>query len=106
MRLIINAPWRRKDARTFEAILSTKVGPGYAISKSNAKQLREHPVVVVLVRKDRNQRRAEGRLTRLDDTSRTTPQGICRYDVHVDDWVEVPYRPEEVNRFGVAVTGT
>ena len=81
--LIIHAPDRRvkSGAKSFEAVLADGVGVGYAISQEHAKILVPGSDVVVL-RKDKNKKRAEGSLIKLVSTSRKTPQGIQRYNVH------------------------
>ncbi len=103
--LVINAPWYRKNAPSFEAILCTGIGPGYAISKKDVNRLPPGSAVVLL-RTDKNKARAEGVLIERVETTippTKTPQGIQRYDVHVEKWTVVPYKPEKINRFGVAV---
>ena len=102
--LVIHAPdYRVKDgAKSFEAVLADGIGKGYAISQEDTSRLPPDSTVVLL-RKDRNKRRVEGRLVKLVQTGRTTPQGIKQYDVHFKDRRVVIYKPERLNRFGVAV---
>lgn len=102
--LVIHAPdARAREGKTsFEYILEKGIGDGYAIYEKDYFRLSEGSGVVLL-RKDGNKRRAEGRLVRLAETGDKTPQGITRYNVYFRDMREVPYRPERLNRFGVAV---
>ena len=104
--LVIHAPDRAAalGASSFEQILSTGIGPGYAISKRNVDRLAEaEESMVVLLRKDRRLSRAEGQLDRLVPTGTCTPQGIRRYDVHICGLHLVPYRSQRLNHQGVAV---
>lgn len=102
--LVIHAPdYRVKHGeKSFEKTLATGVGDGYAISREDARIITPG-LKVVLLRQDRNKRRAEGSLVKLVPTTSKTPQGIRRYDVHVKDWKVVSYKAERLNRFGVAV---
>lgn len=101
--LVIHAPdYRVKDgAKSFEKVLGDGIGEGYAIGQKYISKLPKGSNVVLL-RKDRNRKRAEGILVKLVPTTKT-PQGIQRYDVHVEKWTKVPYKSEKLNRFGVAV---
>jgi hypothetical protein len=56
---------------------------------------------VVLLSKDQKLR-AEGEFVKLDPMTKTN-NGIQRYDVHVKDFRSVPYKPERLNRNGVAL---
>ena len=102
--LIINAPRQQeieRNAQSFEKTFSTGVGESYAINSKLFPQI--HPgCKVVLLSKDRKQR-AEGELIRLVPTYKSK-NGIQRYDVHVRGFVKVQYRPERLNRNGVALT--
>jgi hypothetical protein len=103
--LVISASHARamKGGKTFEAILEDGRGPGYAIFQDDVVRLIPGSTVV-LVRQDRNQRRAEGSLVGTPQYSlRNTPQGVRRYDVSIKNLKEVTFRPERLNRFGVAV---
>jgi hypothetical protein len=105
--LVIHAPdarVKRTGAKSFEAVLADGIGKGYILSPREVSKL--HPgCTVVLLRKDGLERRAEGRLVRPIPTIKT-PRGKQRYDVHIKDLKEVyNYKPEKLNRFGVAVIG-
>lgn len=101
--LVIHAPdYRVKNGEeSFETILEKGRGKGYIIFPKDVSRL---PLgsKVVLLRKDKNQKRAEGRLVNLPPTTKTS-KGKQRYDVHFKDMKMVPYKPVRLNRFGVAV---
>jgi len=67
--LVIHAPdaKAREGSKSFEDILKDGVGSGYAISKKDMGRLAPG-CTVVLLRKDRDRKRAEGRLVRLYPT--------------------------------------
>lgn len=101
--LILNAPsWRENEdgAKSFQSILASGRGDGYAIASPLVSQIVPGCPVVVL-NKERA-RRAEGTLVRLEPTSKTD-SGMQRYNVWMKDLREVPYQPEALNRCGVAV---
>lgn len=101
--LVINAPrWRvqQENAKSFERTFHSGVGDGYAISKNLFDQL-SPGCGVVLLSKDQKLR-AEGKLIRLVPTTKAN-NGIQRYDVYIENLTRVPYRPEHLNRNGVAV---
>jgi len=100
--LVIHAPNYRVAKKSFEAVLKSGIGAGYAIYKKDISRL-VPGCKVVLLRKDVNRKRAEGTLNKLVPTNRYTPQGIQRYDVHIEGLKVVAYKPEKLNRFGVAV---
>lgn len=101
--LVIHAPLsqvKRAGKKSFERTLKTGIGQGYAIARS----LREHcksNCRVVLLSKD-EKKRAEGRLLRLVLTKKVG-SGIQRYNVHTKAMKRVTYKPERLNRNGVAV---
>lgn len=102
--LVIHAPDYRvkQGAKSFAAVLATGIGDGYAIFQRDIARLVPGSKVVLL-RKDSNEQRAEGSLVKLVSNGKTTPQGIKRYDVHFSGGKVVQYKPERLNRFGVAV---
>lgn len=111
--LVLSVPSRKQPS--LEAMCKSGKGPKYAISELGYSMLNQGSTVV-LIRKDKNQRRVEGILINLKksrDTSgkiEKTPQGIQRYDVYFKNNNKVPYKPEKLNLWGVAVydsrTGT
>ena len=101
--LVINAPKAKVEqtrAQSFEATFASGVGDGYAITKILFAQL-SAGCGVVLLDKDQG-KRAEGTLVQLVPTEKTE-NGIQRYDVHIKNLKMVPYKPESLNRNGVAV---
>jgi len=105
--LVIHAPdymVKKSGKKSFEQVLADGIGKGYAIYEEYISKLPKGSKVVLL-RKDRNKKRAEGILVRLVPTGRYTPQGMQRYDVHIKGLAEVSYKPEELNHCGVAIIG-
>ena len=104
--LIIHAPHYQVDAnnrRSYEGILKSGIGTGYAINKKQYDLIRVG-CKVVLLRKDKNQKRAEGKLVELSRTSKMTGNGIHRYDVVIKGLAECRvYVGEDLNRCGVNV---
>ena len=102
--LVIHSPdYRvRGGAKSFEAILKDGVGVGYAIFQKDINK----PTIgdkVILLRKDRRKKRAEGIFIKFEPTDRYTAQGIRRYDVYIKGLIEIPYKSEPLNRFGVGI---
>lgn len=101
--LVIHAPSSKvaqESKWSFEKTLESKVGDEYAIYQNLFLRLSPRARVVVL---DKDQRkRAEGTLIRLESRSKTD-NGIQRYDVHITDLKRVEYKPEVLNRCGIAV---
>jgi hypothetical protein len=101
--LIIHTPsWRTDEdgARSYEQVMSDKVGVGYAIPQAK-RELLTPGCKVVLLCKDKA-KRAEGTLRKLEPVGKTL-SGMQRYDVQIDGLREVPYRSENLGRTGVAV---
>ncbi len=101
--LVIHAPRAKveeEQKRSFKTTLQSGVGDEYAIASSLVRRLSPGCKVVVLS-KDEGLR-AEGELVMLVPKSKTA-NGIQRYDVHVKNLKIVPYKPERLNRNGVAV---
>lgn len=101
--LVIHAPTCKvkQGARSFHQILAAGVGPGYAIYRYEVSILTIPGSPVVLLCKYKKLR-AEGILVDLVKTTKTHNE-IQRYDVHFKDAAPVPYKPEHLNRCGVAV---
>ena len=74
--LVIHAPEAKakKGAKRFEDVLADGVGVEYAIPRKDISKLLPGSTVVLL-RKDKNKRRAEGVLVKLALTTNKTPQG-------------------------------
>ena len=100
--LVIHAPkWRaQQDARSFENTFASGVGDGYAIASRLYAQVHVGCKVVLLCKETR--KRAEGQLVGLDPDEKTG-NGIQRYNVRMKNLQMVPYKPESLNRNGVAV---
>lgn len=104
--LVIHAPYSKGKPgapNSFETYLKTGVGKGYAIWNKWAVEIRPGGTVVLL-RKDKSNKRAEGILVRLVETNQYV-NGVQRYDVHIRDMKEVPFKKENFNYYGVAVIG-
>ena len=102
--LIIHTPDKKSEcgSRSFEGVFETGIGKGYALSNSEVSRLDRGDVVgVVVLRKDKRKRRAEGRLVQIELSGNKTPQGLKRYDIHMKDLHLVDYKPESLNHFGV-----
>lgn len=114
--LILSTPWYKKDEAgrssgkpgekySFETYMQTTEGQGYALSQREVNKLGPGSKVVLL-RNDRQKRRAEGIIISLIKTDKKTPQGIWRYNVKFRDIKEVEYiyKPfEKVTRHGIRV---
>jgi hypothetical protein len=113
--LVIHAPEYqlvREDARSFNDTFETGVGNAYALNRTILAQVLPEGIIrpgwrVVLLCKDRGHR-AEGELDRLEPAIKDgrpwfTENGIRRYNVYIENFERVPYRPEALNRSGVAV---
>jgi hypothetical protein len=101
--LVIHAPRQKSRAegkKSFERTFATRKGRGYAIAR-NLYERCWPGCEVVLLSKDEG-KRAEGRLVKLVPTVKAD-NGIQRYDVYIEKLRMVRYRPEALNRNGVAV---
>jgi hypothetical protein len=101
--LVIHAPKSKvqsENKRSFERTLETGIGDGYAVTR-NELALLTPGLNVVLLDKD-TRRRAEGELVKLEPNG-WTRSGIQRYDVYTSNLKVVPYRPERLNRRGIAI---
>jgi hypothetical protein len=102
--LVIHAPRQKVQPggywKSFERIFELSVGFGYAIASTLFAQLNPGDGVVLL---DKDKRlRAEGKLVKLEPAGKAG-NGVARYDVHIGNLKMVPYKPESLNRNGVAV---
>jgi hypothetical protein len=101
--LVLHAPsWRENEegAKSFPEMLRTCRGDGYAIASTLYSQIRPGCPVVVLNKERRL--RAVGTLIKLEAAGKTG-SGMQRYNVYIQNLVPVDYRPEAINRCGVAV---
>lgn len=107
--LVIHAPecqLGRDDTKSFCETFTTRIGRAYALNRKIFSQISPGCRVVLLC-KDKK-RRAEGQLVKLEPATKdgsllVTKNGIKRYDVHVENFEMIPYRPEALNRNGVAI---
>ena len=107
--LVIHTPdsqLDREGTKSFEETFESGVGSAYALNSKIYQQI-HHGCRVVLLCKNRKLR-AEGQLVRLEPATKDgrpwiTRNHIQRYNVFVRNFKKVPYRPEALNRNGVAV---
>ncbi|MCX5990928.1 MAG: hypothetical protein NTZ04_01135 [Chloroflexi bacterium] len=99
--LVIHAPRYQVGKKSFEAVFSSRTGVGYIIYDRDKSRLQVPGSNVVLLANDLK-RRAEGCLIKLTPTTKTK-SGRQRYDVLVDKWTEVVFKPERLNRCGIAI---
>lgn len=102
--LVISASQNKVEAgtefRSFEQIVSTGVGLGYAISDSDRRKIRIGCKVVIL--DNARGKRAEAKLTKLelDEKTRT---GMQRYNLNLEGAERVDYKYERIERWGTSV---
>lgn len=103
--LVIHTPgWAVKEgAKSFQWVLEHNMGYGYAIYKGYVSKIQEDCRRVVLLKKDKPQRRAEGEFVKLEATGIFTDNGIQRFDVYTKNLTEVDYKDEDLNRCGIAL---
>jgi hypothetical protein len=108
--LYLNAPAGRTQQgtsnfyRTFDTILTTKIGPDYAIYSGIASQLSSGIKIVVCDKEAQSPRRAEGTMAGNLVLSGAAGNGARRYDVSIPNLIEVEYvaPPAQFNHWGVA----
>lgn len=108
--LVLHAPEHqlgRKDTKSFIDTFNTQIGKAYALNSKIHCQI-TFDCRVVLLCKDK-QLRADGELDKLipatteDGRLWITGNGIQRYDIYVKNFELVDYKPEKLNRNGVAI---
>lgn len=104
--LFIGAPYTKAAPElrfSFEYICKTGIGEGYAIWEKWAVKIRPG-WTVVLLRNDKDKKRAEGILIDRKPTG-IYIKGVQRYDVHIRGLTQVLYKkpPKKLNPFGVLV---
>jgi hypothetical protein len=99
---VINAPKSavKQGSRSFQNTFTSRIGEEYAIS-AGLYSLLSPGCTVALLSKD-EKLRAEGKLLKLVPKSWTN-NGLRRYDVHIKNLKMVAYKPERLNRNGIAV---
>lgn len=102
--LVIHAPKSKaKDGkRSFDETVKKQIGDGYAIARNECGLIQ--PGCDVIVLDNEAKRRAEGKLIKLEHDG-WTETGMLRYNVHMENLTEVPYRPINVRlkHRGVAI---
>jgi hypothetical protein len=103
--LIISTPWYKKDdaghyvgkpgqLQSWETYLKTGIGLEYILYPAEVSKLQQSidsgSCKLVMLRQDKDKRRAEARLTKLVITPKKG-QNQSRYDVHFVGQKEVPY---------------
>jgi hypothetical protein len=121
-KLILSTPWYKKDEQTgknigrpgqshsWETYMKTGIGLGYILTSNEYQILNgalgRGPVTVVLLRNDKEKKRAEAWLTKIIQTPRKA-QGGWRYDIHFKGQKEITpyvYMPtEKLKRNGVKI---
>lgn len=100
--LVIHAPQRQSGKKSFKAVLDDGIGKGYAIGRKHIPKLTSGSKVVLLA-KDL-ELRAEGLLSKPPEpTDKYTPQGIRRYNIYIKGLKKVPYKPEDLNHWGISI---
>ena len=103
--LFIHAPYRKAapgERYSFEYIRKTGTGEGYAIWRKWAAIIKQG-WTVVLLRSDKEQKRAEGILVGLERTGLYV-NGVERYNVHIEGLKKVSFKKEvNFNHYGVCV---
>lgn len=104
--LYLNAPqWRVgiENCRSFQDMLNTSIGGGYAIPKGEAAKCLPGGNVVLLCQDGKL--RAEGKLKALTPTGEKTESGMLRYNVHISELKKTPYNPPSLplRRTGILV---
>jgi hypothetical protein len=104
--LVISAPWYKKDgngrnvgkpgqSHSWETFLKTGTALGYILYPDEFDKLQQGidtgSVRVVMLRQDKNKRRAEARLTNLVNTQRQAKNYQWRYDIYFEEQKGVPY---------------
>ena len=107
--LVIHAAaWAVREGRTsFDQIVESRIGDGYAISRTRYPELWANDGRVplgwtVAVLDKAHKRRAEGRLRDIVADG-VTRNGRRRYNVHTGVFHKVDYRPQSLDRCGVTV---
>lgn len=113
--LVIHAPdyqTYQEDKQSFDDTFKSGKGNAYALNKTILARLQPEGTVmpgwrVALLCKN-SKLRAEGELVGIKPAIKNggpwfTKNGIRRYDVYIKNIEMVPYRPEALNRNGVAI---
>ena len=100
--LVLHAPPSKFSGpgKTFEAMLSSGFAVGYILSDDAVAQLNPGCQVILLDKK--SGKRAVGQLKELVEDKKAG-NGHQRYNVYFENGKQVPYKPERLNRNGVAL---
>lgn len=106
-KLIISTPWYKKDKsgnnvgkpgqmNSWETYFQTGKGLGYILYPHEfdilQKSIKSDSCKLIMLRQDKNKKRAEANLTNLKQTSRQTKKGQWRYDIYFKNQIEIkPY---------------
>lgn len=106
-KLVISTPWYKKDEKTgkpsgrpgqpssWETYMNTGKGLGYILTDYEyyilSSVMRKEPIQLVMLRNDKDKKRAEAWLKDLVQTEDRTRQG-WRYDVYFEKQTETPYK--------------
>jgi hypothetical protein len=91
--IVIHAPWYKKnkagqsigkpgESHSWETFYKTGIGLGYMLYPDEVSLLNRGPSTVILLRNDKQQRRAISRLIKLVPTNKSAGNGGLRYHVH------------------------
>ena len=98
--LVINAPSNKVGKKSFGYVMQNRVGVGYIITPAQLAQLYQDCGAVVLDKTKKQ--RAEGILYNWKPTKKAG-NGQQRYNIYIKQLKPVAYKPERLNRNGVAV---
>jgi len=99
--LVINAPSYHISKRSFSKTISTGIGNDYALNRKILPMAQKASNVIVLDKTAR--KKAVGVITKIVTTGNKTRSGIPRFDIHIEDLKTCKYKPESLNRNGVAI---
>jgi hypothetical protein len=102
--LVLHAPEYQvtmNSKRSFSQTIATGIGDHYALNCNILPQAQNAKTVIILDKTSRQ--KATGDITRIVPTNSITGNGIRRFDIHVANLRECEYKPERLNRNGVAI---
>jgi hypothetical protein len=102
--LVINAPSYQAKAnskRSFSQTMSTGIGDDYALNSKILPLAQKARDVILLDKTAR--KKATGVITKIAATGNKTRSGIPRFDIHMTGLKPCVYKPESLNRNGVAI---
>jgi hypothetical protein len=99
--LVINAPSYQQAKRSFSKTMTTGVGDDYALNSKILPLAQKARDVILLDKTAR--KKATGTISKIVATGNKTRSGIPRFDIHMANLKECDYKPESLNRNGVAI---